>query len=241
MLTENKFSRYFIYAIGEIILVVIGILIALGINNWNEKRKDKQLEKKLLTQLREDIHNNIIEFERANKKNASRNYSSNMVIRALKQDLPFNDSISKHFEQTHGMGFLSLDYTTYEVIKSKGLIIISNDSLRKKIQTTFKNYETIQKFQDRVNAESDNTLNKYQQELQIIVEEPYEGRNNQPLNYEELKNNFQYINTLQDNSNNLYLMDFWTERMIKWNQDLLNLINEELKIKKQRKHNNGYK
>ena len=40
MLTENKFSRYLIYAIGEIILVVIGILIALQINNWNENRKN---------------------------------------------------------------------------------------------------------------------------------------------------------------------------------------------------------
>ncbi|AGC78091.1 hypothetical protein DDD_2964 [Nonlabens dokdonensis DSW-6] len=35
MLTENKFSKYLLYAIGEIVLVVIGILIALYINNWN--------------------------------------------------------------------------------------------------------------------------------------------------------------------------------------------------------------
>jgi hypothetical protein len=39
MLTENKFSKYLIYAIGEIVLVVVGILIALSINNWNESRK----------------------------------------------------------------------------------------------------------------------------------------------------------------------------------------------------------
>jgi hypothetical protein len=39
LLTENKFSKYLLYAIGEIILVVIGILIALSINNWNEERK----------------------------------------------------------------------------------------------------------------------------------------------------------------------------------------------------------
>ena len=38
LLTENKFSKYLLYAIGEIVLVVIGILIALSINNWNEKR-----------------------------------------------------------------------------------------------------------------------------------------------------------------------------------------------------------
>ncbi|MDP3313955.1 DUF6090 family protein [Lutibacter sp.] len=44
LLNEGKTSKYFKYAIGEIALVVIGILIALQINNWNEKRKGKQLE-----------------------------------------------------------------------------------------------------------------------------------------------------------------------------------------------------
>jgi len=39
MLTENKFSKYLIYAIGEIVLVVLGILIALQLNNWNEQSK----------------------------------------------------------------------------------------------------------------------------------------------------------------------------------------------------------
>ncbi len=41
MLNENKFSKYLLYAIGEIVLVVIGILIALQINNWNENKKSK--------------------------------------------------------------------------------------------------------------------------------------------------------------------------------------------------------
>ena len=45
LLSENKFSKYLIYAIGEIILVVIGILIALGINNWNENWKIKMKRK----------------------------------------------------------------------------------------------------------------------------------------------------------------------------------------------------
>ncbi len=44
MLTENKFSKYLIYAIGEIVLVVIGILIALQINRWNENRKSRIVE-----------------------------------------------------------------------------------------------------------------------------------------------------------------------------------------------------
>ncbi len=49
-------SKYFKYAIGEIILVVIGILIALQINNWNENRKDKIEEKAILERLLENLY-----------------------------------------------------------------------------------------------------------------------------------------------------------------------------------------
>ena len=51
MLTENKFSKYLLYAIGEIVLVVIGILIALSINNWNENLKNKKLETSYLKRI----------------------------------------------------------------------------------------------------------------------------------------------------------------------------------------------
>ena len=55
MLTENKFSKYLLYAIGEIILVVIGILIALQINNWNERKKERAQDQKYLI----DIPNHL--------------------------------------------------------------------------------------------------------------------------------------------------------------------------------------
>lgn len=51
LLSENRFSKYLLYAIGEIILVVIGILIALQINNWNEQRKENIREQALLKRL----------------------------------------------------------------------------------------------------------------------------------------------------------------------------------------------
>jgi hypothetical protein len=55
LLTENKFSKYLIYAIGEIILVVIGILIALSINNWNDYRKERNEEKIVLVALLQEF------------------------------------------------------------------------------------------------------------------------------------------------------------------------------------------
>ncbi|CAN0605597.1 unnamed protein product, partial [Ectocarpus sp. 12 AP-2014] len=58
LLSESKFSKYLIYAIGEIILVVIGILIALQINNWNEKQKEEKSELLILKTLQKDFIEN---------------------------------------------------------------------------------------------------------------------------------------------------------------------------------------
>ena len=48
LLSENKFSKYLIYAIGEVVLVVIGILLALSVNTWNENRKQEIVEKEFI-------------------------------------------------------------------------------------------------------------------------------------------------------------------------------------------------
>ncbi len=63
LLDEGKAARYIKYAIGEIFLVVIGILIALQINNWNEERKDRVLEQELLLQLKDEYQSNLKELE----------------------------------------------------------------------------------------------------------------------------------------------------------------------------------
>ncbi len=62
LIVENRFSKYLIYALGEIVLVVIGILIALQINNWNENRKDLARAHHVLTNLSEEIRQDSIYF-----------------------------------------------------------------------------------------------------------------------------------------------------------------------------------
>jgi hypothetical protein len=59
LLTENKFSRYMLYALGEILLLVIGILIALQVNNWNEERKNNLQERRLLSEVQKELDSNI--------------------------------------------------------------------------------------------------------------------------------------------------------------------------------------
>ncbi len=69
---ENKFSKYLIYAIGEIILVVIGILIAISINNWNEIRKMNEQEQKHFIKILADLKIDSISIEKT--LTAFRNY-----------------------------------------------------------------------------------------------------------------------------------------------------------------------
>jgi hypothetical protein len=64
LLTENKFSKYLLYAIGEIVLVVIGILIALSINNWNTDRLEKKEAANFLQQIETELESDIIHFNK---------------------------------------------------------------------------------------------------------------------------------------------------------------------------------
>ena len=59
LLSENKFSKYLIYAIGEIVLVVIGILIALQIGQWNKESEVKELELTILKEIRSNLNDDL--------------------------------------------------------------------------------------------------------------------------------------------------------------------------------------
>ncbi|MCO5726077.1 DUF6090 family protein [Robiginitalea marina] len=67
LLSNNKFSSYLLYAIGEILLVVIGILIALQVNNWNEGRLERKEEVEVLKSVKKDLANTIKEFQYLNQ------------------------------------------------------------------------------------------------------------------------------------------------------------------------------
>ncbi len=79
LLTENKTSKYLLYAIGEIVLVVVGILIALSINNWNELRKDKIKERAVLT--------NLVQYLKSDSISYSRNFKTLSDINMLHKQL----------------------------------------------------------------------------------------------------------------------------------------------------------
>jgi hypothetical protein len=62
LLAEKKVNRYVLYAVGEIVLVVLGIVIALQIDNWNEWRQERELEQIVLEQLKEDYESDLAQL-----------------------------------------------------------------------------------------------------------------------------------------------------------------------------------
>lgn len=83
LLMENNTGKYFKYAIGEIILVVIGILIALQINNWNEQRKERIQEKIFLKRFEVELKTNIENILTAISLNKSRIHRAKFLLRAI--------------------------------------------------------------------------------------------------------------------------------------------------------------
>jgi Family of unknown function (DUF6090) len=85
LLSENKFSKYLIYAIGEILLVIIGILIAVSINGWNEDRKLKKAEQSILKDLKQEMIFNLKALELVIEEN-EKSFQAALEMRALFRD-----------------------------------------------------------------------------------------------------------------------------------------------------------
>ena len=138
LLTENKFSKYLLYAIGEIVLVVIGILIALQINNWNEWSKDRVKEKEVLVNLAENFELNIETLESDIEHLFKLNTSSQIVLNVLDNQQPFADSLAKHFHRARiPKTILSLSQSGYEQYKNMGYGIIINKTISKEVVDFF--------------------------------------------------------------------------------------------------------
>ena len=133
LLMENKTGRYFKYAIGEIFLVVIGILIALQVNNFNESRKNKNREVEILKNFQNSIVRDLERLDNSMIRYNESKESINFLINYLEQDLPYIDTLSIHFGNINADWTLRIDPSVFEDLKSKGFSLITNDSLKQDI------------------------------------------------------------------------------------------------------------
>jgi hypothetical protein len=129
-LTENKFSKYLIYAIGEIILVVIGILIALQVNNWNEDRKELLAIKNVLFEIKEDLIQDKAELERNIELRTEDLEAQKRIISILETKRSFNENVRSDLGRIHLARNVFSASKGYDLLKELNLGALRDKELR---------------------------------------------------------------------------------------------------------------
>jgi hypothetical protein len=145
MAADNNVIKYLRYAIGEILLVVIGILIALQVNNWNENRKEQKQEIQIYTELESELLQNKKEILNTITKQKKRIKSTQSLIYDIVKKEPYSSTIYNRFVTASDEFQIIPETSAYEGLKNIGLQILSNDSLRIRItnlyQLDFKHFD----------------------------------------------------------------------------------------------------
>ena len=134
----GKFSRYLLYAIGEIILVLIGILLALSISDWNAKRIERQTEKTALYELKKGILLDVALLS-SGLETVDKAVSDLEHLQALitKEEYPYNKGLDTLFGTVWGMRILKPNSAFYQDLKASGLNLIKDDAIRLQIVHLF--------------------------------------------------------------------------------------------------------
>lgn len=137
MADENRPIKYMRYAIGEIVLVVIGILIALQINTWKEEQKSKRVEFVMLTELKKNIEADILELDSTLTNVNHRIRSSKIILKSFSNDNSYHDSLNSHFGWAMVYDNMQFHTGAYESLKSSGSQLINDESLRFEISNYY--------------------------------------------------------------------------------------------------------
>ncbi|MDT0605990.1 DUF6090 family protein [Croceitalea rosinachiae] len=134
LLAENKFRKYLLYAIGEIVLVVIGILLALQINAWSTNKNERAKEQLYLRSFQNDIEVNLSELERVIEKSGFTISATDSLLRYAVGEITIEDFQMVEdliMESANYTIFLSQEGTINDIFGSGDLALIQNESIRK--------------------------------------------------------------------------------------------------------------
>ena len=146
LMEKNKTGKYLKYAIGEIVLVVLGIIIALQLNEWNDNHQDKKLEKEYYCRLLDDVNLDKEQIQNLRHLTEERLVASNKSVRLLLDKKSKKINIATQI--AHSTRAIYSDFepnnSAYEDLKSgSNLNIISDKSIIKNLNHYFNRFEEL--------------------------------------------------------------------------------------------------
>jgi hypothetical protein len=136
LIIENKFSKYLIYGIGEVALVMIGILLALQVNNWNQQYNDRKEENQILIQLRSEFLLNLSQLDDKFLIRENLIAGGERILGIINKPVSnvSSDSLNSLLSKTlTAPTFEASLGVTNEILNSGKLYLIENDELRHEV------------------------------------------------------------------------------------------------------------
>ena len=190
LLSENKFSKYLLYAIGEIVLVVIGILIALQINNWNENKKNERIQYESLYKLKLDLEYDLVQFRNLDSIYKEWDYNYEFIVNnVLAGKLDKLTSPDQYGIGKGSLFYLTIKQTTYnEMISMGSFYRIKNESIGQNISGYYEyaNFEKTKLNRDNQNL-ADYVLSPAMKEQKNITFRLAQQRNLEYIDWTWLK------------------------------------------------------
>ena len=211
LLSENKAGKYLAYAFGEIVLVVIGILIALQINNSSEQDKRLQKEIEVLHLFQEALRTDLKKFRYISENYARSKASIERILDHLENDLPYQESLAvDFFNSTYVYEQTSFTNGPFETLKSAGIELVTNTALQKKILEVYDDWDPWMETTEKsyvamvLDAGLDLYNTRFDQFWKGIEKDSALTGVMHPVDYEGLKNDPEYIYFLKTQVNMMY-------------------------------------
>jgi hypothetical protein len=227
LIANGKTSKYFKYAFGEIALVMIGILLALQVSNWNDIRKERNLEKRYLSELVLDLKTDSIVISNFIAQSNIQIKNKYKLLEYINEKLLFpKDSLALFFNNQWQITYsFNPITTTLDEMKSTGNIgVIQNSDLRRKILETYNNYTIHINQHQNIYDEQQGEIWKL---LFSTVPNLYTGNIEQSkkTDIKTALSRFEVQNRINGN----YVIGFneALHQLQSWNTNLLNVIREE--------------
>ena len=220
---DNKPLKYMRYAIGEIVLVVVGILIALSINNWNEGKKLKQFEYRILKDIETSMEGNFFQLNMCLRGNKKAIISADLILKHLDEKLPYNDSLDFHFSRALEWCSPVFNNAGYESLKMYGTNLVTNETIREELGIYDSGWiETLGQRQEEYFFNTASPI------LTELFEKVAMRTQMKPFDYEQLRNSNKYISILKTSKVNREEQIRYYERWQKSFVSLDSLIKIEL-------------
>lgn len=239
LLSDNKLKKYLIYAIGEIFLVMVGILLALQVNNWNETRKTNKLEKDILVKLNADLKVNLDEISGIRNDAKVQIEAANQLLQFLESQSSEKKPLKGQLEKVSGGNIFNNANTTYINISNNLLNIIKDENIRlgvtKMYENDFYNIHIREKYENQIldNYYTPLTL-KYLKYSESELKDRF-GNTTKSINTAQdlnrLKKNDEFKNTLVLLTNQRETRLFYMNKTISELKILIDSIKKEIENK----------